>query len=343
MHTQRIILLVAAAAGVISAFMEWLSFSFFGFSGMDIGEGWIPCAIFGAVAGAGLFGPWKARPPAVPAAIGAVLAAGGIGFAIWTYIRAGRGELDIAGTGGGELGDPRMLEAMKKVFEPGLGLYVMMGAGAVAHELVGAQRAAGVLAELAAAIVDVRRRQLARIAVRVQDVRVKADDRILHHVVRHEVEEVLVVRIVLRQDAEDDEAAILVLLGDAGQVRDLGEAGLAPRGPEVHEDDLALERLPRVGLADRVDEGDVRQAVALADAARLRGRGAAASERGEQEDHEAGDAREQDADQRFGGGGHRNLSSEGSRSSGGTKPRSSSTVAVTLAMPAVPARSGSIS
>lgn len=55
MHKQRLFIAVAAALGVVSAFLPWATVSFFGMSatvsGTQGGDGWISLALFATAAG----------------------------------------------------------------------------------------------------------------------------------------------------------------------------------------------------------------------------------------------------------------------------------------------------
>jgi hypothetical protein len=105
MHKQRIVLVLAAAAGILSAVMPWQNIAIISQSGLDLGQAWIVFAIFGAALGVSLLGSW-AQPLS----------------GIW---RA------LGGLGGTEKSPPMMNEALKAMIEPAMGLYAMIAAGAV--------------------------------------------------------------------------------------------------------------------------------------------------------------------------------------------------------------------
>lgn len=58
MHKQRLFVVIAAAVGVISAFLPWARVSMFGYSasvnGIDGGDGWLSIGLFGAAIGIAL-------------------------------------------------------------------------------------------------------------------------------------------------------------------------------------------------------------------------------------------------------------------------------------------------
>lgn len=138
MHKQRIVLVLAAATGILSAVMPWQNIAqYISQSGLDVGQAWIVFAIFGAALGMSLLGSWTQPPSGTWRAVGGLLGAGGIAVGIWKYLQVRDGTLGIGGLGElGELGgtpkdQPMMAEALKAMVEPGMGLYVMIGAGAV--------------------------------------------------------------------------------------------------------------------------------------------------------------------------------------------------------------------
>ncbi|MBK7129487.1 MAG: hypothetical protein IPM74_06765 [Crocinitomicaceae bacterium] len=55
MHKQRLFVVIAAAVGIISAFLPWARVSMFGYSasvnGIDGGDGWLSIGLFGVAAG----------------------------------------------------------------------------------------------------------------------------------------------------------------------------------------------------------------------------------------------------------------------------------------------------
>lgn len=132
MHKQRIVLILAAAAGALSGLMPWQTFIYLSRTGMDIGQAWIVFAIFGAALGATLIGNWASPPAGFTRGAGGLLGLGAIGFGIWKLIEIRNGTLGL----GGELGEmqrdqPMVAETMKSLFDPGMGIYTMIGAGAV--------------------------------------------------------------------------------------------------------------------------------------------------------------------------------------------------------------------
>ena len=132
MHKQRIVLVLAAAAGVLSALMPWQTFMDLSQSGMDVDQAWVVFALFGAALGVPLIGNRALPLAGLWRAAGALLGAGGIVFGVLKFLEVRHGTLGV----GGELGAmqrdaPVVTEAMKAVFDPGMGLYVMIGAGAV--------------------------------------------------------------------------------------------------------------------------------------------------------------------------------------------------------------------
>jgi hypothetical protein len=141
MHKQRIVLVVAAAAGILSAVMPWQNIAqYISQSGLDLGQAWIVFAIFGAALGVSLLGSWAAPPSGIWRAAGGLLGAGGIAVGIWKYLQVkdgalGVGELGelggLGGLGGMEKSQPMMNEVLKAMVEPGMGLYAMIAAGAV--------------------------------------------------------------------------------------------------------------------------------------------------------------------------------------------------------------------
>src|SRR5262245_56834442 len=218
-----------------------------------------------------------------------------------------------------------------------------------AGELLFAHRSDVHRAPRAGAVEHERRRQLVGVLVREIEFLVVAHDGIRHVVIAHEVEQpVGIDAALIRHDAEDHHLA-LVALGDLRERRDLVLARLAPRRPEVDDDDLAGKLLGAIRAARGVDVVQGRQAVlAVALAARRRGARpdldpavGPTRHRHEQEDDDAGRRREEQTYQRAGA--HRNLTNEGNSSVGGRNPMSSIQVAVTFAIPAVAAISGSIS
>jgi hypothetical protein len=99
---------------------------------MDIGQAWIVFAIFGAALGATLIGHWSSPPTGFTRVAGGLLGLGAIGFGIWKLVEIRNGTLGL----GGELGEmqrdqPMVAETMKSLFDPGMGIYTMIGAGAV--------------------------------------------------------------------------------------------------------------------------------------------------------------------------------------------------------------------
>src|SRR5690606_9427351 len=119
-----------------------------------------------------------------------------------------------------------------------------------------------------------------------------------------------------------------------------GDAWPAPGRPEVDDDDLVGQGLGRVDRAGGVEEDQGRQAVWGARPAGRRGlfhpeldpvaRGTQAEQGEGGQAGQGGGGRAAD----HGSAPHRNLRSDGARSSGGARPRSSRHVLVTLAMPA---------
>jgi hypothetical protein len=60
MHKQRLFIVIAAAVGILSAFLPWARVSMFGMSvsanGMDGGDGWLSLGLFAAAAGLAIAG-----------------------------------------------------------------------------------------------------------------------------------------------------------------------------------------------------------------------------------------------------------------------------------------------
>lgn len=132
MHKQRIVLVLATAAGVLSALMPWQTFSFISQSGLDVGQAWPVFALFGAALGVTLIGNWAMPLAGLWRAAGGLLGAGATAFGVWKLLEVRGGKLSVGGElGDVQRGDPIVTETMKLVFEPGMGLYIMIGAGVI--------------------------------------------------------------------------------------------------------------------------------------------------------------------------------------------------------------------
>jgi hypothetical protein len=133
MHSQRILLLVVAVVGLLSAFLPWFTIMIMGVTGMDIGQGWVVLAIFGAAIAASVAGNRRMPLAAAPRGVIALLGAGAAGFGIWKLVEIKNGDVRLGGELGdiGKLGAGRVDGLFKGMFDVGFGLYLLIGAGAL--------------------------------------------------------------------------------------------------------------------------------------------------------------------------------------------------------------------
>lgn len=132
MHKQRVVLLIVASLGLLSAFLPWLTIMIIGVTGMDIGQGWVVLALFG-VAIAGIITDKRQTPiTGSMRFLLSLIGAAAAGFGVWKLIQIRQGKLEVAGEIGelGRIGDG--LDGMfAGMFELGFGLYILIGAGAL--------------------------------------------------------------------------------------------------------------------------------------------------------------------------------------------------------------------
>lgn len=94
MHKQRLFIVIAAAIGIISAFLPWVKVSFLGFStsasGIEGGDGWLSLALFAAAGGlAFVSGDRNAVLDGSMKKAVAGIGAGAAGFMIIEFLRIG--------------------------------------------------------------------------------------------------------------------------------------------------------------------------------------------------------------------------------------------------------------
>lgn len=115
MHTQRTLMVVAAAAGIVSAFLPWVSMGIISVSGVDGADGWLVIGLFGVPLIVGLAGG-KHTPLSGGARASAILC-GALGGALGVWKLA-----DVSAMRDSD-------GVLARAIHAGAGLYLMVAAG----------------------------------------------------------------------------------------------------------------------------------------------------------------------------------------------------------------------